>query len=114
MRNYQITEGTEKVGGNKTKLIEVGPRIVLVPIRIFNGSLGGVTLYQNAAYTSPNDERAMHKKLKGSRYGDRVNAKIERSMKEESLALPPDELSNSNLFKTRTDFEQDGDDDDMS
>lgn len=100
VRNYQITEGTEKVGGNKTKLIEIGPRMVLVPIRIFNGSLGGVTLYQNPGYTSPNDERAMHKRLKGTRYGDRVNAKIERTMKEESLVLPPDELSNSNLFKT--------------
>ena len=65
VRNYQITEGTEKVGGNKTKLVEVGPRMVLIPIRIFSGSLGGATLYQNPSYVSPNDERSMRKKLKG-------------------------------------------------
>jgi ribosome biogenesis protein BRX1 len=65
VRNYQITEGTERVGGNKTKLIEIGPRMVLVPIRIFSGSMGGVTLYQNPAYISPNDERSMRKKAKG-------------------------------------------------
>lgn len=85
--------------------------MVLVPIRIFNGSLGGVTLYQNPSYISPNDERAMHKKFKGTRYGDRVNAKIERSIKDESLVLPPDELANSNLFRINAeeDFEDEDD-----
>ena len=39
--------------------------MVLIPIRIFNGSMGGATLYQNPAYVSPNDERAMRKKFKG-------------------------------------------------
>ncbi len=50
---------------NETQLVEIGPRFVLIPIRIFNGSLHGATLYQNAAFVSPNDERAMHKKHKG-------------------------------------------------
>jgi hypothetical protein len=33
----------------------LGPRFVLNPIRIFEGSFGGSTLYQNPHYVSPND-----------------------------------------------------------
>ena len=39
--------------------------MVLVPIRIFNGSLGGATLYQNLSFISPNEERSNVKKFKG-------------------------------------------------
>ena len=31
-----------------------GPRFVLNPIRMFEGSFGGATLYQNPHYVSPN------------------------------------------------------------
>jgi ribosome biogenesis protein BRX1 len=65
VRNYQITESTEKVGGNKTKLVEIGPRFVLIPIRIFSGSFGGATLYQNPSYVTPNEQRSAIKKAKG-------------------------------------------------
>lgn len=33
----------------------LGPRFVLNPIRVFEGSFGGSTLYQNPNYVSPND-----------------------------------------------------------
>lgn len=33
----------------------IGPRFVLNPIRIFEGSFGGPTLFQNPHYVSPND-----------------------------------------------------------
>lgn len=46
-------------------MVEIGPRMVLVPIRIFNGSLGGATLYQNPAFVSPNEERSLLNKKKG-------------------------------------------------
>ena len=46
-------------------LVEIGPRVVLIPIRIFSGSFGGPTLYQNPSFVSPNDERALTKKAKG-------------------------------------------------
>lgn len=66
-RNYQIIEKDpgkgslaeveEKEGGKKSKsryteqeqptLIEIGPRMVLTPIRIFEGSFGGATVYEN-------------------------------------------------------------------
>ena len=70
VRNYQIVDKTEENKNNKSAnsnvhLVEIGPRFVLVPIRIFNGSLGGATLYQNSAYVSPNEERSQMKKHKG-------------------------------------------------
>lgn len=102
VRNYQISEKTEgSVGGSDqdTTLVEIGPRFVLIPIRIFNGSLGGVTLYQNQAYVSPNEERSMQKKYKGDRYVERVTHNIERKESIEANKLPPDELSNKNMFK---------------
>jgi hypothetical protein len=33
----------------------LGPRFVLNPIRMFEGSFGGPTLYQNPNYVSPNE-----------------------------------------------------------
>jgi ribosome biogenesis protein BRX1 len=68
MRHYQIVEKSDKkvsADENATNLVEIGPRMVLIPIRIFSGSLGGATLYQNPAYVSPNEERSMQKKRKG-------------------------------------------------
>jgi ribosome biogenesis protein BRX1 len=71
VRNYQIIDKSDadSSSGNKkaneTQLVEIGPRFVLIPIRIFNGSLCGATLYQNPAFVSPNDERAQFKKKKG-------------------------------------------------
>lgn len=38
---------------------------VLIPIRIFNGSLGGATLYQNPTFVTPNEQRSQTKKYKG-------------------------------------------------
>lgn len=32
-----------------------GPRFVLNPIRMFSGSFGGPTLYQNPTFVSPNE-----------------------------------------------------------
>ena len=36
-----------------TSLVEVGPRLVLAPIRVFAGSFGGATLYHDAGLVLP-------------------------------------------------------------
>uniref|UniRef100_A0A8C6XYS8 Ribosome biogenesis protein BRX1 homolog n=1 Tax=Naja naja TaxID=35670 RepID=A0A8C6XYS8_NAJNA len=46
-RNYQIIE-------DDGALVEIGPRFVLNLIKIFQGSFGGQTLYENPHYQSPN------------------------------------------------------------
>ena len=40
---------------------QVGPRCCLNPVKIFEGSFGGATLYDNPTYTSPNAVRAARK-----------------------------------------------------
>ncbi|XP_022317621.1 ribosome biogenesis protein BRX1 homolog [Crassostrea virginica] len=67
-RNYQILE-------EDGSLAEIGPRFVLNPIRIFEGSFGGPTLYQNPNYVSPNDMRHMMRKRGAQKYMSRVQAK---------------------------------------
>lgn len=49
-RNYQIIE-------EDAALVEIGPRFVLNLIKIFQGSFGGPTLYQNPHFQSPNSQR---------------------------------------------------------
>jgi ribosome biogenesis protein BRX1 len=65
VRNYQIVDKKEVGADKETQLIEIGPRFVLIPIRIFMGSLGGPTLYTNQAFVTPNAERSEAKKHKG-------------------------------------------------
>jgi ribosome biogenesis protein BRX1 len=65
VRNYQIVQKTENGKDKEMQLVEIGPRFALIPIRIFLGSMGGPTLYQNSAFISPNTERSMSKKGKG-------------------------------------------------
>lgn len=49
-RNYQIIE-------EDASLVEIGPRFVLNLIKIFQGSFGGPTLYENENFVSPNMHR---------------------------------------------------------
>uniref|UniRef100_A0A3Q3K741 Ribosome biogenesis protein BRX1 homolog n=1 Tax=Monopterus albus TaxID=43700 RepID=A0A3Q3K741_MONAL len=49
-RNYQIIE-------EDASLVEIGPRFVLNLIKIFQGSFGGPTLYENPNFQSPNMHR---------------------------------------------------------
>ncbi|XP_074546759.1 ribosome biogenesis protein BRX1 homolog [Halichoeres trimaculatus] len=49
-RNYQIIE-------EDASLVEIGPRFVLNLIKIFQGSFGGPTLYENPSFQSPNMHR---------------------------------------------------------
>jgi len=60
-RNYQIAwKEKGKLGKGakdidpETNLVEVGPRFTLCPIRVFEGTFGGPTLYENPDYISPN------------------------------------------------------------
>merc|ERR1712157_345962 len=83
VRNYHVLEKqpenameahlAKKESGQEesTSLVEIGPRFVLDPIRIFRGSFGGQTLYQNPDFVSPNEIRAMHYKRKNNTYSQR-------------------------------------------
>merc|ERR1719187_746406 len=75
-RNYQILK-------DNGELAEIGPRMVLNPMRIFKGSFGGVTLYQNPNFKSPNHIRREMKLMHGSKYANRIASKKSFSEKME-------------------------------
>ncbi|XP_076355184.1 ribosome biogenesis protein BRX1 homolog [Tachypleus tridentatus] len=83
-RNYQIME-------EDGSLVEIGPRFVLNPVKIFEGSFGGPVLYSNPKYISPNVHRAMLKKMASGRYKDRAEHKeyIKNRKPEKSYNLDP-------------------------
>jgi len=69
-RNFQIMEEDGSV-------VEIGPRFTLNPIRIFDGSFIGQTIWKNPSYVPPNKYRAELKKAAAGKYMDRVTHKEE-------------------------------------
>ena len=69
-RNYQILE-------ESGSLAEIGPRMVLNPIKIFEGSFCGQTLWENSTYVTPTAKRSLLRRAKVGKYqvAD-VNSKI--------------------------------------
>ena len=70
-----------------------GPRVVLNPIRLFGGSFGGPTLWDNPNFVSPNDVRAMERRQKGGEYSGRVVKEHKKRVRREETAPPPDPLA---------------------
>lgn len=126
IRNYQISEtepsktkpgeDAEKETAPKSKskgkatetelsLVEIGPRFVLTPIVILEGSFGGPVIYENKEFVSPNQVRSEIRLKKAGRYNQRAEAEIERTAKKDELGLrtngwqkPRDELDSAGLF----------------
>jgi ribosome biogenesis protein BRX1 len=101
-RNYQIqeTQGEKKDKETDMSLLEIGPRFVLTPIIIFEGSFSGPVIYENKEFVSPNVVRSLKRKAEGSRYAGRKVAERERELrgKEGWKARKVQELSEANLF----------------
>lgn len=107
VRNYQISEveKTEKAGGegeekagkqHKSKLglkdtdinlVEIGPRFVLTPIIIQEGSFGGPIIYENRQFVSPNQVRSELRRSKAGRHNARAEKQLERVVKKGDLGL---------------------------
>ena len=104
VRNYQILEQqptnaleahlAKKQSGQEeaTSLVEIGPRFVMNPIRIFRGSFGGQTLFQNPDFVSPNEIRAMQHKRKNNTYVQRKESEKKRKIRKDELVVPEDPL----------------------
>jgi ribosome biogenesis protein BRX1 len=106
VRNYQINEVEQqttetedetleatknakpkKNGKTDVSLVEIGPRFVLTPIVIQEGSFGGPIIYENKEFISPNQVRADLRKTKAGRHNSRVDQTVERRSKKGSLGL---------------------------
>lgn len=94
-RNYQIVE-------EDGSLLEIGPRFVLNLIRIFEGSFGGPTLFENPVYISPNEHRRNIRKEASQRYINRKDTGVLRDLRRESQkdAKPAEDYDD--VFKTVT------------
>ena len=78
IRHYQVVPPLQDKKKQEETLVEIGPRLTLMPIRIFGGCFGGETLYANGKYVSPNTERAARKRKKGQSTRDHVQQKARR------------------------------------
>ncbi|KAI8465618.1 MAG: Brix domain-containing protein [Monoraphidium minutum] len=83
-RNYQVVLPLDKkkADPDNASLVEVGPRMALQPIRIFDGSFRGATLYENPAFVSPNVVRRMIKQRAAGKYNSKVAARGKRRQHE--------------------------------
>uniref|UniRef100_A0A8C1MAP1 Ribosome biogenesis protein BRX1 homolog n=1 Tax=Cyprinus carpio TaxID=7962 RepID=A0A8C1MAP1_CYPCA len=84
-RNYQIIE-------EDASLVEIGPRFVLNLIKIFQGSFGGPTLYENPHFQSPNMHRRMIRQATAARQKERQMVKqiLKEKRSEEKEVLERD------------------------
>lgn len=124
VRNYQINEsepsktkgdGDEAEAEPKSKgrnkeldvsLVEIGPRFVLTPIVIQEGSFGGPIIYENKEFVSPNQVRADLRRRSASKYNARSEQHAERLSRAGELGLrtsggkkaPVDALDTKELF----------------
>ena len=101
-----------------TSLVEIGPRFVLTPIRIFEGAFGGVTVYSNpgsffypgikmpipdrntnvAEFITPTAIRRLVKQSKGDRYGKRKDAEQDNARRKALRQREEDALAVSKVF----------------
>ena len=96
VRHFQIVDGAindaDALKEDATSLVEIGPRFVLEPIRIFAGSFGGQTLYHDAKLELPNAMRAREKAEFGSKYAARREATEQRAEHMDANRTEPDVL----------------------
>lgn len=95
-RNYQIIQDpTEE---DKMSLEEIGPRFVLQIVRVFDGSFGGSTIYENSEFKTATQKRIMARVSASAGYKQRQNAIASRQEKLIQNQLPKDPLED--VFKS--------------
>ncbi|EIN07192.1 ribosome biogenesis protein BRX1 [Punctularia strigosozonata HHB-11173 SS5] len=99
-RNFQILEKdpVQPNGPPKTTLVEIGPRFVLTPIRIFEGAFGGATVFSNPEFISPAAVRSALRRRQGDKYAIRKHQEEERNVRKEVNRIEEDELTVSKVF----------------
>ncbi|KAI8428597.1 hypothetical protein MSG28_007335 [Choristoneura fumiferana] len=89
-RNYQILS-------EDGALAEIGPRFVLNPVKIFSGSFGGVTIWENPKYVSPAKLRQAYSKKAGDKYERRIEKKVVYEATKPETGYP--DIEDAEFFK---------------
>ncbi|GFG38229.1 hypothetical protein Cfor_03827 [Coptotermes formosanus] len=100
-RNFQILS-------EDGALAEIGPRFVLNPIKIFDGSFQGQTIWENPRYVSPALYRRQIRKVAAQKYENRLEKKMayEESRPQHSYRLNPiDEIFSGDTLQKATEIE---------
>jgi ribosome biogenesis protein BRX1 len=99
----QVAAGVR--GETNLSLVEIGPRFVLTPIVMLEGSFGGPVIYENKEFVSPNQVRSDLRRAKAGRYNRRAEGTQDRKVKKRDLGLRTgegvrevDELDDRALF----------------
>ncbi|OXB66712.1 hypothetical protein ASZ78_013103 [Callipepla squamata] len=92
-RNYQIIE-------EDASLVEIGPRFVLNLIKIFQGSFGGPTLYENPYYQSPNMHRRLIRMSMAAKFREKHQVKEVQKIKKKESKLLIEEDPTEVVFET--------------
>lgn len=93
IRVYEIRESNpdtvskESTKGEDMSLVEIGPRFVLTPVVILEGSFGGPVIFENKQFVSPNALRAETRMRRASKYASRRGGAEELAIKRKSLGL---------------------------
>lgn len=100
IRNYQIAEeSTTKTDQTELSLVEIGPRFVLTPVTILEGSFSGAVIYENKQYVSPNFVRAQRRAKQAETARARAEAESSRQIRKRDQVLEADPLSKQEVFK---------------
>lgn len=105
-RNYQLVYDviTNKKIRSKPVLVEIGPRMVLQPLKILSGSFSGRTLWINKTFVPPQVRNDREKKRKANRYIDKYRNKRFRSEKKDQFPIPLDKFELQKVFTAGPDF----------
>lgn len=85
-------------------LVEIGPRFVLTPIVILEGSFGGPVIYENREYVSPNQVRRETRLQKAGRYASRKDDLADRTDKRKTLGLGDEASRKKGVLDNRAIF----------
>jgi ribosome biogenesis protein BRX1 len=90
-----------KDGQPEVSLVEIGPRFVLTPIVILEGSFGGPVIYENKEYVSPNQVRSEIRQDQAGRYSHRRDVQTDRVAKRSELGLSENSVRKVDALDTR-------------
>jgi ribosome biogenesis protein BRX1 len=92
VRNYQIAWSEDKANPDDHELVEIGPRFVMQPIRIFNGPFGGKTLFENEEFVSPNEYRRKLKAEGAQKFLDRTAERAQTEARKKTNVMEEAEI----------------------
>ncbi|KAH8928717.1 Brix-domain-containing protein [Atractiella rhizophila] len=87
------------------RLVEIGPRFVLLPIKIFEGSFCGATVYENPEFVPPSQVAAAKRLEKADKYLKRKGKQMERTAREAEIQeMLEEERENQGFMEKRAVF----------